>query len=364
MQDTNLSAKQVGAVADRLMAHAFQCWFYGDSVGFEGLVAASGVLDDPKWRDFSHGFFRGWATRRTPFQPDDNTAPGHVMCVIVEHTGDEVLKSAVFDLAHHLRDRRKINGVSITFEDTLRSLRQPYGNLALSAQQAEQMKEPGPGVYLDCMHFDPPFFAHLSHLDPDNGWQDQAVSEILGYKPLLFDAETGLYNHFWLERVDRSYTRGWARGQGWALLGLLDVAHYVERHSKLDAVKDEALALARRMVHYQRDDGNWWSLAHEPRSGDESSTAAFMATAFYRGMIWGLLPRSEFEEPARHAYQAMIKNLDDQGNLLGVSAAVMSALVEEHYWHVPVNKIVPWGQGPVLTAIAARKAWQECGVDD
>lgn len=356
MNDEDLSAELIGAIADRLMAHDFQCWFYGDSVGFEGLVAASDMLDAPKWRDFSCGFFRGWAKRMTPFQPDDNTAPGHVMCDIIGRTGDNSLKAAVLDLARHLHDRRKINGVSITFEDTLRSLRQPYGNVALSAQQTEQMKDPGPGIYLDCMHFDPPFFAHLSHLDPGSGWEDRAVTEILGYKKLLFDEETGLYNHFWLEKVDRSYTRGWARGQGWALLGLLDVARYVDAHSKRDVVKDEALALARRMVHYQREDGNWWSLAHEPRSGDEASTAAFMATAFFRGIAWGLLPQSEFEEPARHAYRAMVKNLDNQGNLLGVSAAVMSALVEEHYWHVPVNKIVPWGQGPVLTAIAARRA--------
>lgn len=357
MQKTDVDAPMVGAVADRLMTHAFQGWFYGDSVGFEGLVAASDTLGNRKWLDFSHGFFRAWGTRLHPFEPDDNTAPGHVMCDVVERTGDEVLKAAVLELAHHLRARRKVDGVSITFDDTLRSLRQPYGYVQLSAQEAEQMKDPGPGIYLDCMHFDPPFFAHLSRLDPGKGWDDRAVDEILGYKPLLFDKETGLYNHFWLEKVERSYTRGWARGQGWALLGLLDVAHYVEKHSKLDVVKAEALALAHQMLRYQRADGNWWSLAHEPRSGEESSTAAFMATAFYRGMAWGLLPRDAFAVPAQRAYHAMQGNLDDDGNLMGVSAAVMSALVEEHYWHVPVNKIVPWGQGPVLTAIAARKAF-------
>ena len=45
-------------------------------------------------------------------------------------------------------------------------------------------------------------------------------------------------------------------------------------------------------------------------------------------------------------------------NLTGVSAAVMSSLAEEHYWHVPLNQIVPWGQGPVLTAIAARRSFK------
>ena len=158
-----------------------------------------------------------------------------------------------------------------------------------------------------------------------------------------------------LERVDTAYTDGWGRGQGWALLGLLDVAKYVPADTPgLDKVKTQALLLARSMLGYQLDDGNWYSLVQEPGSGPESSTAAFMATAFYRGIQQNLLSRDEFAEPADRAFQAMLKNLDAEGNLTGVSAAVMSALVEEHYWYVPVNFIVPWGQGPVLTALAAR----------
>ena len=353
---TRIDRMLVQAVAERLEAHAFRGWFYGDSVGFEGLMAASDLLSDPKWVDFSHGFFRAWGTRMLPFQPDDNTAPGHVMCSVLEKRPDEVLKGNVLALAQHLRSRRKVNGVSITFEDTLRSLMQPYGNVPLSAAETQQMRDPGPGIYLDCMHFDPPFFAHVSKFDPDGGWDEAATTEILGYKDLLFDAGTGLYHHFWLEKVGRAYTRGWGRGQGWALLGLIDVVEYCPASTpRIAEVAAEALKLATTMLGYQLANGNWHSLVHEPKSGPESSTAAFMATAFFRGMHMGLLPKTDFEEPAERAYRAMEANLDDMGNLKGVSAAVMSALVEEHYWHVPVNRIVPWGQGPVLTAILARE---------
>jgi unsaturated rhamnogalacturonyl hydrolase len=355
--DTTLAPPLVAAVAERLATHRFQGWFYGDSIGFEGLIAAADLLKDPRWVNFSHGFFRAWATRRNPFCPDDNTAPGHVMCSVVQRSKDEILREAVLDLAGHLRARRKVNGVNITFEDTLRSLMQPYGDVELSPDQQQQMKNPGPGIYLDCMHFDPPFFAHLSHIDPAGGWAEAAVAEILGYRDLLFDEGTGLYRHFWLEKANCAYTDGWGRGQGWALLGLLDVAEClgeeVEGHRQVEL---EAVALARAMLGYQLPDGNWYSLVHEPRSGPESSTAAFMATAFFRGMKSGLLQPAEFAEPAERAYQAMKANLDQEGNLTGVSAAVMSALVEEHYWHVPVDRIVPWGQGPVLTAAAARQA--------
>src|SRR5690606_17403971 len=155
-------SRLVRRVAERLIQHAFKGWFYGDSVGFEGLIAAGDLLGDRRWQDFSQGFFRAWATRMEPFQPDDNTAPGHVMCEIVQRTGDEILFEAVQKLADHLYARRRVRGVSITFEDTLRALRQPYGGVPLSAEQQALMQDPGAGTWLDCMHFDPPFYAHLS----------------------------------------------------------------------------------------------------------------------------------------------------------------------------------------------------------
>ncbi len=39
--DVKLTDSLIGAVAARLGAHDFKRWFYGDSVGFEGLIAAS-----------------------------------------------------------------------------------------------------------------------------------------------------------------------------------------------------------------------------------------------------------------------------------------------------------------------------------
>jgi unsaturated rhamnogalacturonyl hydrolase len=351
-----LTPRLVAEVAGRLREHAFHGWFYGDSIGFEGLIAASDLTGNPTWFDFSHGFFRAWATRRRPWQEDDNTAPGHAMCMVVERTGDTVLREAVIDLARHLRDRRQVGSTAITFEDTLRSLRMPYGGVTLSPDDLALMRAPGPGIWLDCMHFDPPFYAHLHRIDPGADWGALAVAEIMGYRDLLVDPVTGLYRHFWLESTRRSYTRGWGRGQGWALLGLVDVAEFLPDAAE---VRAEALRLARIMLHWQLPDGNWWSLVHDERSGPESSTAAFMAGAFFRGMALGFFPVAEFAEPAERAYRAMEANLDNAGNLTGVSAAVYSALVEEHYWHVPINRIVPWGQGPALTAAAARKAWSE-----
>lgn len=341
--------------AEKLEQHEFKGWFYGDSIGFEGLIAAGDMLGVATWQDFSHGFFRAWATRMEPYQSDDNTAPGHVMCEMIKRTDDQVLRKAVLKLAEHLYSRRRVRGVGITFEDTLRALRQPYGGVQLSAADQEFMRNPGAGIWLDCMHFDPPFYAHLAKIGAGQEWSQRAVNEILAYCELLDDPELRMYHHFWLERTERAYIRGWGRGQGWALLGLLDVvAHADKTTPRYAEVVERTQVLADSMRNWQLDDGNWWAMVHEPESGPESSTAAFMACAFYRGILLGLLPADQFREPADRAFAAISRNLDDEGNLLGVSAAVYAALVQQHYWHVPRGFIVPWGQGPVLTAAKMR----------
>ena len=317
-------------------------------------MAASAMTGEGRWADFAHGFLRGWAARRRPFHPDDNTAPGLVLCEAGSRRGgDEPLREAALDLAGHLGGRRHVGAAPVTFEDTLRSLREPYGGVALGAQDAALMADPGAGVWLDCLHFDPPFHARLAAFDPEGGWADLAVRGVLAYRDLLRDPATGLYHHYWLERTQEARIPGWARGQGWALLGLLDVAHLTASQ----AVAEEARGLARAMLPFQQADGHWHAMVHELRSGPETSTAAFMSCAFHRGMVWGLLPPAEFEEPAARAHAAMEDALDAEGRLMGVSAAVMAALVDEHYWHVPRDRIVPWGQGPALAAEATRRDW-------
>lgn len=345
-----------GKVAEQLRRHDYKCWFFGDSIGFEGLLAASDLLGDPTWRDFAIGFCRGWTARMEPFRLYDFTAPGHVLCALVEESDDAILRGAAIRLAEHLYARRQVRGVRITFEDTLRCLQQPYGGVALDADQQALMRDPGAGIWLDCLHFDPPFYAHLSRIGGGTEWARRAVDEALSYCELLADPDLGLLKHYWLERTCQSYIRGWGRGQGWGLLGLIDViSHAAPATPGYEQVVERARGVAAAMLRFQLPDGNWWAMVHEPESGVEASTAAFMATAFFRGIALGVLDSHTFGEPAERSYIAMMANVGDDGILRGVSAAVNAALVQEHYWHVPRGMNVPWGQGPVLTAALARE---------
>ena len=342
-------------VAERLLRHPYRAWFYGDSIGFEGLFAASELLGEPRYRDFAHGFLRGWAARDEPRRPDDNTAPGHVLCTIAQAAGDIELRAAAERLANHLAARRRVAGVAVTFEDARRSLREPYGEGPLSIDDRPLLADPGAGIYVDCLHFDPPFYAHLGRLSDDAAWTALAVQEALGYATLLTDPATSTYHHFWLERTGRAYAPGWGRGQGWALLGLLDVLGLVPAGvAGRERLQADAVTLAEAMLAFQRPDGHWYAVVHEPESGDETSTAAFMAAAFFRGVASGLLDADRFAAAAERAWSAAWSCVDDTGRVTGVSAAVYSSTQASHYHHVPRGFDVPWGQGPVLAAALAR----------
>lgn len=338
------------SVAATLPGLPYEAWHFGDSVAFEGMLQASAALNDPSCAAFARGFVRGWAARREEFRPLDCTAAGHAMVQIATETKDSAVLSAATALAQHLTGRREIRGVYATWERS--PLREPYGPQQLSAAESDLLADPGAGVFIDCLHFDPPFFAALGVATGDQEWLSRGVDQALGYVALLQDQRTGLFHHFYLERTGNAYMLGWGRGQGWALLGLLDVIRAAPNHPGVGRLRDAAAALIQAMVDRQRPDGHWHAVAGMPGSGDESSTAAFMAIGFRHAARLGIIQPAAINAPAQSALDATIASLTPDGILQGVSAAVWASTLDSHYWHVPTGYMVPWGQGPAALALA------------
>jgi unsaturated rhamnogalacturonyl hydrolase len=338
---------RLAAAADLLVRYPFEFWHYGDSVGFEGLLAASDVLGDAHYEGFVRGALRAWAARAEPYRELDNTAPGHAMCLAYERTGDETILAAAKGLADFLGGRRRIESAFVSFERA--PLREPWGGEPLTSGERALIAEPGAGVFVDCLHFDPPFFAHLAALTSDTALADLAAEQALAYLRLLQD-ERGLVWHFYLEKTAQRYGYGWARGQGWALLGLLDLLDLLPPgHSAQSELRDAFTRLAAALAERQEPSGSWPTVASDASAPAETSTSAFAAAGFARGAQLGLLP-DEFAERAVSAWESAWSRVDVGGLLTGVSAAVWASTVPSHYLHVPVDFLVPWGQGPLLVA--------------
>jgi unsaturated rhamnogalacturonyl hydrolase len=330
-------------------------WNFGDSVAFDAMVEVSAALGDPTYARFAHGWARAWATRALPYRRLDCTAPGHAMVRLSHLYNDSRLLTALVGLADFLMSRPRVRGLFATWERS--PLVQPYGPDALDPRGAALAAAPPPGAFVDCLHFDPPFLTSLGELTTNEVYWRAGLEQARGYVELLQGA-SGLFDHFVLEGEAGSFGPGWGRGQGWALLGLLDVLE-TAKHLHLDnesravvgLLGDAVSKLTAAMITLQRDDGHWYAVVDHPGSGDEHSTAAFMACGMSRALRMGLVSGPSVVKSTESARDAVRRSISSDGTLQKVSAAVMACTQASHYYHVPINYLVPWGQGPAALAL-------------
>lgn len=344
-------------VADSLCVLPYDAWNFGDSIGFEGMVASSDVLGDARWLAYAHGFIRAWAADDRPFRRLDCTAAGLAMVQVYERTGDARVLEAAVHLARYLLGRPQLEGVFATWEHS--PLQHPYGPGRLTAAEAALLADPPAGVFVDCLHFDPPFLTALGRATGEQEFLDAGVKQALGYIRLLQTAD-GSFEHFVLAGSSRTYGPRWGRGQGWALLGLLDVIEQLDpSHADRPTLVAAAQRLEGFMLGTQRADGHWDAVVGDPSSGLEASTAAFMADGLARGARLGVLVDDRLDGGAARALDAVLDATDASGILTNVSAAVMACTEPSHYGHVPRGFVVPWGQGPLAMALAEHQRTQE-----
>lgn len=340
-----------------LMTLPYEAWNFGDSVAFEGLLAAGEALDDPAPLAFVRGFARAWATRVPPFRRLDCTAAGLAMVEVVRRTDDDLLLKRLVEFAEYLVARPRIGPLFATWEHS--PLMEPFGPDHLPPDEAALLADPPPGAFIDCLHFDPPFLTALGRTAGRHDLLEEGVGQALGYVEVL-QAVDGSFDHFVLEGSDRTYGPLWGRGQGWALLGLLDVlAEIGPDHGAASALGVATRRGIAAMLRTQRSDGHWDAVIGDAASGVEASTAAFMSAAFRRAVRLGVMTqdeedgvtRGEVLDSAGRAHTAMLASTGEDGALGEVSVAVMACTTASHYAHVSRGHHVPWGQGPLALAL-------------
>jgi unsaturated rhamnogalacturonyl hydrolase len=344
--------QRIRGAADMLCRYEFECWRYGDSIGFEGLIDGTRLTGDGRYLGFAYGAVKSWIPRAQPYTFWDNTAPGHAMCLVYEAFEDEAVLTAAVDLAAYLRSRRLCRGVFVAFEKT--PLHPPFGGEPLGGEAQALLADPGAGVFVDCLHFDPPFFTHLGQITESRDLVDEGIRQACAAIDVLQDSDTGLFAHFYLERTQQVYGVGWSRGQGWAMLGLLDVLEYApaefpERGRIVTALRDLCATLA----DTQDVSGHWRGRIVDRDTPLETSAAFFFAAGIWRGIRLGVLD-GELASTADEAWAAGLSCVAANGAIEGVSAEVWPSPADSHYRWVPTRPAVTWGLGPFLLAARER----------
>lgn len=318
-------------VADRTMAFDFREWFWGDAIAIEGLLAAHRATGLASYRDFVVGLFRAWIDRTNRPTHADHMVPGSALVELYELTGD----------VEYLDYARRLADLLIQAERSPAS-----GAYFYRADRPEFHGH----MWVDALQLGPPFLARLGQVTGEGAYFHEAVVHASAHLRLLQDRDSGLFFHLWDEERGRPNGVRWSRGNGWALLGLVDtLARVPIGQPGREELEESLRRQVPSFVALQDGGGHWHIVADRPDTYLEPSAAAFACAALPRAIAGGLADGGT-AAAVEHGWRALDAYLDDDGALWGVSIATWPGDVS-HYGAQPVG-VQKWGQGPLLLALA------------
>ncbi len=320
-------------VAERTRAYDFTVWFWGDAIALDGLLDAAELAGDEAALAHVERFVRGWATR--PLGWPDHLAPGDALLRLAALREDAALLDAARTLAAWLTER-----VPHT----------PEGYPLYRPDQPEYRHT----VWVDTLYHEPPFFARLAHATGEPRWHDAALDVWDAHVRALRVGDGPLLGHGYDVGKRALRGPGWGRGCGWALLGFLDTLELLPAaHPRRAWAECETRRLAARIRELQDASGHWRTLLEDREAYLETSTAAFFAAAFAKGLRLGLLDDA-YAPALALAWSALRSRIDADGEVWGVSACTWAAIAPQDdlamYRTLPTEVNV-WGQGAALRCL-------------
>lgn len=322
----------ISTVARATARYPFKRWGFGESIAMEALVAAGGEAGT-----MAAGLIENWARDHQPLVNDPlaHVAPGVPLLQLVERGGDEL--DPLLHCAHELA---MVLSVSKT----------GHHGAQIHRPDLEGWEHE---VWVDCMHLDGPFLSLLARLTGDERYASLAANILLGHAHVLQDERSGLFSHGFNDAIGQPNGVHWGRGQGWALLGLVDTAAYLpDQHPVQDEIRQRCHALVAGLAATEAEPGAWHTVVDEAETYLESSVGAFVALGVGRGIEAHLLHLSR-SALADRAWNATVERITNDGVLQDVSDATPVGDDAAHYAARPRGSF-PWGQGPALLAAIER----------
>jgi unsaturated rhamnogalacturonyl hydrolase len=345
--------------ASTLLSYPWKVWFWGDSIGLEGLLNATELTGDAQYRGFVYGLFKAWIAREKFRSEFDYTAAGVALLQLYEQTRDEELLAAAERHSAYMAGFRKTDtGAAIRYENAAfelpPELPPDHADFKAWRELADRVKNGGPCIFVDSMHFDAPFYAALYRVTEKDEYNRLAIETALSQIHLLFDPKDGLFHHFWIEQTHQRNGVAWGRGNGWGLLGLVDTLENLPPDdSGVREIREVLCRVLERMAELQDASGGWHTVVTDPTSYIETSVAAFMINVMSRAILRSWVRHEKYRPVVEMAWAFMLEHIRHDGVLDGVSYETFPSTRVEHYRRMPRGGIVPWGQGPLLSALWA-----------
>jgi unsaturated rhamnogalacturonyl hydrolase len=320
----NCVIDQIRRAASHLLAYPFRVWGFGEGIGIRALLEASAVTHDPQYEAFVRGLFSAWLGRGAAKTFEDHIAPGYELLALYQRTGDAALLDAARRLA------------------ALQSRFEMHDGIRLHRPDQPGWKRQ---IWVDCMHIDGPFLARLAQVTGDEALFDAAADQVLSYARVLQEPD-GLFRHGW-EASCGANGQLWARGNGWALTGLLDTLAALPAENRARAeICDRVTRLLRALELHQAPDGLWHTVIVDDATYTETTLAAMLSVALREATRCSLIDTRPYDRMRTSAEHAVLQNVSANGELGLTSEATP---VSEHRVYATRRfGVFPWGQGPLV----------------
>jgi unsaturated rhamnogalacturonyl hydrolase len=256
--------------------------------------------------------------------PEDHLAPGMEFLTVYETTGDP------------------------QFLQAARALAELYSKMPANRYGAKLHRAHQPGwreqIWIDHMDVDPPFLARLARITGEERYVRQCVTEIVASIRLLQDERDGLLCHGYETYCGRNGER-WARGNGWALLGLVETLHWLPPEcAEVPELHQRLKVLFHALERLQTESGLWHTVIDDATTYLESTLAAMFA---HSASVYAPESFAAQIGLSRNAVEALI-NKDGSLNLVSDATPIGTRAM---YATRPFG-VYAWGQGPLLMLLA------------
>ena len=157
-----------------------------------------------------------------------------------------------------------------------------------------------------------PILCATGKLTGERKYFDAAAQHLAGMRKLCLRPD-GIYRH---SPLDES---AWGRGNGFPALGLaLCLSDFPEDHPAREELLKEFRAHMAALKKHQDASGCWRQVIDNRASYREFTCTCMIGFAMLRGMDRGWLPRDEYAEPVRRAWEAAKLRVGQDGKLVDV----------------------------------------------
>lgn len=191
----------------------------------------------------------------------------------------------------------------------------------------------------------------MAELTGEQKYLDEVVKQVIQFDEHLIDVPSGLYWHGWFSRNDEYSSSKWGRANGWTMMAKAELLKAMPSdHPKRTEILEIFERHSAGLLAVQSQDGRWHQVLDNPSTYLETSATGMFVRAFAAGINEGWLDRETYEVAAIKGWNAITKQIDENGDITGIVRGTPILFSDEEYENWSTRISDPRGLGGLLYA--------------